>query len=189
MKFEPSVLVTYSLFSKYHKKREYIAPSSFTLEITVFVLSSRTVQKSRVKDKSICNPYLVVEVNGPIVPAEPDLVPPGHVANGHQYLSLTVWPDVHVVLVPGDPGLHEVHAGHVRLAVAVHDEDVIVSPILGVWTEAVSKATSLVLAQEAVLPADLPVGRVQVELEDVRLHWSSRRRAVGRNKSWNLTLE
>ena len=72
--------------------------------------------------------HLLVEVDGSIVPAEPDLPPPRHAPDGHENLSLglAVLPNIDVVLVRGRPGLDEVHAGDVRLPVRVHDDDVVV---------------------------------------------------------------
>ena len=112
---------------------------------------------------------LLVEVDGSIISAEPDLTSPGQAPDGDEDLSLllALGPDTHVVLVAGDLGLDEVHTGDVRLSVRVDDDDVVVFPPLSVGTETVSKATVLVLAEETVHARDEVVGPVQEELQHV----------------------
>merc|ERR1719219_274570 len=70
---------------------------------------------------------LLVEVDGSIVPAEPDLAAPGEVPDGDQDLSLrlALGADTDVVLVARHLGLDEVNTGHVRLSVRVDDDDVV----------------------------------------------------------------
>ena len=116
--------------------------------------------------------HLLVEVDGSIVPAEPDLPPPRHAPDGHQNLSLglAVLPNIDVVLVRGRPGLDEVHAGDVRLPVRVHDDDVVVLAPALVGAQPVGEAAVLVLAEEAVDPGDLVVGSVEEELQHVGLN-------------------
>ena len=116
--------------------------------------------------------HLLVEVDGSIVPAEPDLPPPRHAPDGHQNLSLglAVLPNIDVVLVRGRPGLDEVHAGDVRLPVRVHDDDVVVLAPALVGAQPVREAAVLVLAEEAVDPGDLVVGGVEEELQHVGLN-------------------
>ena len=116
--------------------------------------------------------HLLVEVDGSIVPAEPDLPPARHAPDGHQNLSLglAVLPNIDVVLVRGRPGLDEVHAGDVRLPVRVHDDDVVVLAPALVGAESVREAAVLVLAEEAVDPGDLVVGSVEEELQHVGLN-------------------
>ena len=113
---------------------------------------------------------LLVEVDGSIVPAEPDLAAPGEVPDGDQDLSLrlALGADTDVVLVARHLGLDEVNTGHVRLSVRVDDDDVVVFPPLSVGTETVSKAAVLVLAEETVDARDEVVGPVQEELQHVR---------------------
>ena len=121
--------------------------------------------------------HLLVEVDGSIVPAEPDLPPPRHAPDGHENLSLglAVLPNIDVVLVRGRPGLDEVHAGDVRLPVRVHDDDVVVLAPALVGAESVRETAVLVLAEEAVDPGDLVVGSVEEELQHVGLHQADSR--------------
>ena len=116
--------------------------------------------------------HLLVEVDGSIVPAEPDLPPARHAPDGHENLSLglAVLPNIDVVLVRGRPGLDEVHAGDVRLPVRVHDDDVVVLAPALVGAQPVREAAVLVLAEEAVDPGDLVVGSVEEELQHVGLN-------------------
>ena len=116
--------------------------------------------------------HLLVEVDGSIVPAEPDLPPARHAPDGHENLSLglAVLPNIDVVLVRGRPGLDEVHAGDVRLSVRVHDDDVVVLAPALVGAQPVREAAVLVLAEEAVDPGDLVVGGVEEELRHVGLN-------------------
>ena len=120
-----------------------------------------------------CPTDLLVEVDGPVVSAEPDLAAPGEAPDGHDDLSLRLGlsPNTDVVLVAGYLVLQEVHAGDVRLPVRVDDDDVVVFPPLSVGTETVSKAAVLVLAEETVDARDEVVGPVQEELQYVRFQW------------------
>ena len=72
----------------------------------------------------------------------------------------------------------EVNAGHVRPPVRVHQDEVIVPPVLSVRAQTVRKSASLVLAEEAVHAGHLVVGRVQVELHHICLDCSPWPRAV-----------
>ena len=139
-------------------------------------------------EKIELKPHLLVEVDGSIVPAEPDLSPPGHAPDGHQNLSLAlaVLPNVDVVLVRGCPGLDKVHAGDVCLPVGVHDDDVVVLAPALVRTEPVRKAAVLVLAEEAVHSRDLVVGRVEEELQYVRLHQAHSLGAKARDETFQI---
>ena len=114
---------------------------------------------------------LLVEVDGSIISAEPDLTTPGEAPDGDQDLSLLLAqsPDIDVVLVAGQLGLDEVHTGDVRLSVRVDNDDVVVLSKLSVGTETVSKATALVLTEETVHARDEVVGPVQEELQHVGL--------------------
>ena len=121
--------------------------------------------------------HLLVEVDGSIVPAEPDLPPPGHAPDGHQNLShgLAVLPNIDVILIRGCPGFDEVHAGDVRLPVRVHDDDVVVLAPALVCAQPVREAAVLVVAEEAVDPGDLVVGSVEEELQHVSLQQADSR--------------
>lgn len=119
--------------------------------------------------------HLVVEVDGAIVSAEPDRsspVSPVHVANGHQYLCLTVATDANIigVMVVSSHVLDEVDGHDVRVSVRVHYQDVIVAAVAGVGAQTLVKATVLTLAEEAVHTHEHAVGGVQIELEHISVN-------------------
>lgn len=120
--------------------------------------------------------HLIVEVDCPIVSAEPDLaapvVRPVHVANGHQYLGVTVGADAHIigVVVVSRHVLDEVNGHDIRVPVSVHYHDVIVAAVAGVGAQTPVKATVLALTEEAVHAHDQTVGGVQIELQHISIH-------------------
>ena len=69
--------------------------------------------------------------------------------------------------------LDKVDTRDIRPPVCVHNDEVIVPPILRVLAQPIREAASLVLAEEAVHSGHLVVGGVQVKLHHIRLDCSS----------------